>query len=87
MSTGKVGNEGEFANIPQEFGKVLAKLRKEKGMTQHDLVDNSGLSLRMISDMERGLVQPSLITLFKLSKGLDISPLDLIKRLLLSLER
>ncbi|MEQ9218934.1 MAG: helix-turn-helix transcriptional regulator [Cyclobacteriaceae bacterium] len=77
--------KSEFSHIPKEFGKVLSTLRKEKEMTQHDLVESSGLSLRMISDLERGFLQPSLITLFKLAKGLNISPLDLIKRLLESL--
>ncbi len=80
MSNNESG-KGEFANIPQEFGKVLTTLRKEREMTQHDLADNSGLSLRMISDMERGIIQPSLITLFKLAKGLKISPTDLMERL------
>lgn len=84
MSSNKT-KKSEYSNIPKEFGKVLAILRKEKGMTQYDLVASSGLSLRMISDMERGLIQPSLITLFKLAKGLNISILDLIKRLLESM--
>ncbi|MEQ8339158.1 MAG: helix-turn-helix transcriptional regulator [Cyclobacteriaceae bacterium] len=84
MSSNKT-EKSEYSNIPKEFGKVLAILRKEKGMTQYDLVASSGLSLRMISDMERGLIQPSLITLFKLAKGLNISILDLIKRLLESM--
>ncbi|XOV91539.1 MAG: helix-turn-helix domain-containing protein [Bacteroidota bacterium] len=81
MSSDKPGNEGEFAIIPKEFGKVLVRLRKEREMTQHNLADSSGLSLRMISDMERGLIQPSLITLFKLAKGFKISPPNLIEKL------
>lgn len=81
MSSDKT-EKSEFSHVPKEFGQVLASLRKEKEMTQHNLVDSSGLSLRMISDMERGLIQPSLITLFKLAKGLNISILDLIRRLL-----
>tara|TARA_Y100001972_G_C7665987_1_gene336729 strand:- start:725 stop:979 length:255 start_codon:yes stop_codon:yes gene_type:complete len=81
MSSDK-NKKDEFNHVPKQFGQVLASIRKEKEMTQHNLVDSSGLSLRMISDMERGLIQPSLITLFKLAKGLNISILDLIKRVL-----
>lgn len=72
----------EFSHIPKKFGRVLANLRKEQDMTQHDLQERSGLSLRMISDMERGQIQPSLITLFKLAKGLGFDVSDLIESLL-----
>ncbi len=86
MSSDKM-EKSEFSHIPKEFGKVLSTLRKEKEMTQHGLVESSGLSLRMISDLERGLLQPTLITLFKLAKGLNLSPLILIERLLKGLDK
>lgn len=72
----------KYSPITQQFAIILKRLREENNMTQHELVNSSGLSLRMISDMERGIRQPTLITLFKLSKGLNISILALIERLL-----
>ena len=77
----------QYSNLSNEqiaktFGRTLQKIRLEKGLTQHDLEDNSGISLRMISDMERGIRQPSLTTLFKISKGLGIKINELISQLL-----
>jgi transcriptional regulator with XRE-family HTH domain len=74
-------------NITEVFAQTLKRLRKENLLTQHDLVEKSGVSLRMISDLERGVKQPSLITLHKLAKGLDISLLKLIEQLLSDMNR
>ena len=71
----------KYARVIQHFACLLKRLRSEKGLTQHDLCDRSGLSLRTISDMESGIRQPTLITLFKLAEGLDIEVLTLLGRL------
>ena len=65
--------------VIQAFGKHLKKVRKEKGMTQNNLENKSGLSLRMISDMEGGITQPTLTTLFKLAKGLNMALVELME--------
>lgn len=73
----------EFSSgITEDFARILKQMRSEKKLTQHDLKDRSGISLRMISDMERGIRQPSLITLFKLAKGFNMPVLSFMKRLL-----
>ena len=72
------------SQITEDFGRVLKNLRTEKKLTQHDLTDRSGLSLRMISDMERGIRQPSLITLYKLARGLDMPVLEFMERIVRS---
>lgn len=71
-------NSSSSPDILSTFANTLRNLRMERDMTQHDLEDKSGLSLRMISDMERGVKQPTLMTLIKLAKGLDISVVELI---------
>jgi len=58
--------------IAKNFGNTLKGIRADKNLTQFQLSENSGLSLRMISDMERGIKQPSLGTLIKLARGLDM---------------
>jgi len=75
-------DQNDLLNINQNFATTLKVLRKEKGLTQHNLREKSGLSLRMISDLECGIRQPTLGTLFKLAKGLNISMSELIERLL-----
>ena len=72
------------SQITEDFARVLKTLRKEKKLTQHDLTDRSGLSLRMISDLERGVRQPSLVTLYKLAKGLDMPVLEFMERIVKS---
>ena len=71
-----------LSGITQDFAKTLKKIRSEKNFTQHVLADNSGLSLRFISDLERGLRQPTLITLFKLANAFEMSISELTERLL-----
>ena len=75
-------NNDFSSGITEDFARILKEIRAEKKLTQHELTDRSGLSLRMISDMERGIRQPSLITLFKLAKGFDMPVLAFMKRLL-----
>lgn len=55
-------------------GERLFALRKEKGLTQTQLAERSGLSTGFIGQLERGNVQPSLRTLEQLSSALSISP-------------
>lgn len=41
-------------------GTIIAPLRKEKGLSQTDLVTKSGTSREMISKYERGEAVPSI---------------------------
>ena len=81
---GKKSNTGNTdQKIPENFINVFSgtvrRLRKEKSISQYDLAQLSGISWRMISDIERGVKQPTLLSLMKLAKGLDISISQLIK--------
>ncbi|MCE1229648.1 MAG: transcriptional regulator [Firmicutes bacterium] len=60
------------------FGQRLAVLRKDQGMTQPDLAFATGLSLNTISNVERGLHDPSVLTASLIqvhlgSPGLELS--------------
>ena len=67
-----------LSNINKVFSKTIKRIRKEKNLTQHDLEDGSGLSLRIVGDLETGERQPMLKTPFKLAKGLGLSFPELI---------
>lgn len=60
-----------------ELGKRLRFIRKEHQKTLKDLSEEAGLSLSYLSDMERGVVNPSVETLQKVAKvyGMKISKL------------
>src|SRR3954447_570498 len=57
-----------------QFGDLLRHYRVEAGLTQEDLADRSGVSVRTISDLERGLKQtPRPVTISLLAQALGLS--------------
>ena len=58
-------------------GKRLSTLRNQKGVTQEQLAEASGLSVDFLSLIERGRRAPSFKTLEQLSKALGLSVRDL----------
>ncbi len=66
--------------ITLTFSKTLKRLRTERSMTQEELAQLSGVDYKYLQKIE-GLnpSSPTLSTLEKLSKGLNISLIDLIK--------
>ncbi len=55
------------------FGKNLAKFRKEKGLTQEELVKISGVAISQIRRYETDKSTPSLDAITKLVKALGVS--------------
>jgi len=60
------------------FGTVLRRLRKEAGLSQEQLGFEAGIERNYVSLIERGINQPALKIIFRLSKALKISPSELI---------
>lgn len=56
------------------FGEVIRSYRKEKRISQERLALDSDLQRSFISRMERGLTQPTLVTIFELAQALDVEP-------------
>ena len=59
-------------------GKFIAKLRKEKSMTQEQLAEKMGVSINAVSKWERGLSFPDVSLYKKLCKELDVNIEELI---------
>ncbi|MDI6870580.1 MAG: cupin domain-containing protein [Bacillota bacterium] len=55
-----------------ELGRKLRELRKTRRITLQELAARCGLSASFISQVERGLVSPSIAALKKLAKSLEI---------------
>jgi transcriptional regulator with XRE-family HTH domain len=55
------------------FGENLLRLRNERGLTQPNVADGAGLSLRAYQNYERGLREPQLSALIALADFYDIS--------------
>ena len=60
------------------FGRALRRLRIEKGLTQEGLGFEADLRRTFISVLELGQQQPTLTTIIKLAKALDLSPHQLV---------
>lgn len=58
--------------LGRAFGRHVRSLRRGRGMTQEVLAERCGLSADTIRRLERGSFSPSLDTLRKLCKGLDL---------------
>lgn len=56
-----------------EFGAQIRRLRKEKGMTQADLVFEAKVHGNMIGRIERGERAANLLQLQKIALALDVS--------------
>lgn len=61
-------------NIGGSLGHKMRQIREEQGLTQADLAKAAGVSAGLIGQIEHGKVQPSLKTLEKIGKILDVSP-------------
>jgi len=59
-------------------GRNFARLRREKGLTQEEVADLSGLSQQYLSGLERGQRNPTVITLYELAQALGVSHVDLV---------
>jgi transcriptional regulator with XRE-family HTH domain len=62
------------------FGYVIRELRNQHNISQEKLALISGLDRTFISLLERGLRQPSLKSILRLSESLNIRPGDPIER-------
>jgi transcriptional regulator with XRE-family HTH domain len=58
----------------------MRAIREGAHMSQMDLHKKSGLDRTFISDLERGIQCPSLRTILRVAKALDIAPWNLIRR-------
>jgi len=54
-----------------KLGAKIKELRRKKGLTQHDLSERSGLSLRTIQRIENSENKPSVYSLRKIGEALD----------------
>ncbi|MDP3988850.1 MAG: helix-turn-helix transcriptional regulator [bacterium] len=62
-----------------KLGKNLKRIRTEKGITQGDIVRKLGVSRSFVSNTENGKTNPTLSTISKLAKALEVSSDELLK--------
>ena len=67
--------------INRNIGNQLKNLRKQAGLTQQELADRTELTKGFISQLERGQVSPSIVTLLDLIECLGTTPSDFFQGL------
>lgn len=56
------------------LGKRIREARKECGLTQQELADQTGLAIKTVQDIEKGRKNPTYETLARLLERLGMSP-------------
>jgi len=64
--------------ICQDFGKNLAFIRRTLSWSQEKLALECGMTPGNVADIERGMRNVSLLTIFKLADALGINAIELI---------
>ncbi|QOD60047.1 helix-turn-helix transcriptional regulator [Polaribacter haliotis] len=71
--------EAELKEFIKKIGNLIKKLRLERNMTQLDLAVASNIDERQIQRLEASHTSPTIKTLYKISKALDIELYLLLK--------
>jgi len=66
--------------VSAAFGRILREQRAAAELSQEQLALSANVDRTFVSQMERGIRQPTLTTLFKLAKALEIQPSTLVSR-------
>jgi transcriptional regulator with XRE-family HTH domain len=64
--------------LAQEIGGRIRRIRKEQEFTFDAFVEETGLGRGYISELERGLVVPSVATLATVARALELTIADLV---------
>ena len=59
-----------------DFGKVLRARRRQRMMTLRQLSERTKLSVSLLSEIERGVAQPSMASLKKISHAMGFGLFD-----------
>jgi transcriptional regulator with XRE-family HTH domain len=74
-------NEVLLKSIIPELGKILRLFREKSGRNLGDVAERAGISISMLSQIERGVVSPSIDTLVMVCRALDLDMTELFRRL------
>lgn len=66
-------------DIKKAFAEVLKQKRKQIKISQEELALNSNMDRTFLSEIERGLKQPTITTLQKIAIALNMKPSELLK--------
>ncbi len=65
-------------DMRQMVGRNVARIRRDKGLTQEQLEERSGFSQHYLSGLERGLRNPTIVTIYELATALGVDFRELL---------
>jgi transcriptional regulator with XRE-family HTH domain len=65
----------------QALGEAIEEFRGKADMTHEELADHLDMSFQRISELERGVANPTFSTLVRITRGLDVELSDLATRM------
>lgn len=68
------------------FAETLKAVRKSKGITQEELSHKSGLTLSQIARIETVRINPTLSTVFRICRALEVEPVELFEQVTLGVK-
>jgi len=68
-----------YSRIPKSVGKKIQKLRKEKEISQVDMAERIGVSATYVGFVEQGVRNPSIATLDKIARVLNVRMSELLE--------
>ncbi len=62
-----------MASIYEKLGSEIRRLRKRQNLSQEELAEKAKLDLTSVSEIESGLRNPSLKTIYKIALALKVN--------------
>lgn len=69
-----------MSGLARRFGTAVRALREARGWSQEQLAAQAELNRSYLGEVERGDATPSLATIDKLARALDVSGAELLRR-------
>lgn len=66
-------------DIQRQVGERVRHLRRLRGFTQEELADASGIHRAHLGEIERGDIDPTILTLQKIGHGLKVKVSTLVR--------
>lgn len=66
--------------LPQAFGEAIREIRHERGLNQEEVALTCDLDRAYYGHIERGVHNPTIVTVWKIAEGLGVKPATLIRR-------
>jgi transcriptional regulator with XRE-family HTH domain len=65
-------------DIRRLVGRNVKRVRLEKRLSQEQFAERAGFSQQYLSDLERGLRNPTIVTLYELARALEVDHIVLV---------